>query len=310
MVGQGIQTVGIVPGAAGKSLQHHLAVCIQHIAYAAVGAARSGAAAVEHGSAVGVGGQVVDVTVLALQGGQVADKPLRAVQPGGGGLVAVVILQFQPDVAGAAVAHPYSLLVLHRFYGGVGQQLAVVLTVHPQTAVQRVDGYGVVGGVHIVQRGLCACLQIIEFVAMALAAVPCYHIAREILAGLLVKGGDQSAVLCGHVPQFVPAVTGGKAGKTTRIDLQKARVLLAGLGVVQDLVGGFLSGGNVQLHPVAQGVAVVEKAVCRGGLGAVDGGAVLLLHHHPAVLLVVGIPVVIVQSLRAGVAAEHQLIAA
>jgi len=39
MVGQGIQTVGIVPGAAGKSLQHHLAVCIQHIAYAAVGAA-------------------------------------------------------------------------------------------------------------------------------------------------------------------------------------------------------------------------------------------------------------------------------
>ena len=200
--------------------------------------------------------------------------------------------------------------MLHRFYGGVGQQLAVVLTVHPQTAIQRVDGYGVVGGVHIVQRGLCAGLQIVKVVAVILAAVPCYHIAREILAGLLVKGGDQSAVLCGHVPQFVPAITGGKAGKTTRVDLQKARVLLTGQDVVQDLVGGFLSGGNVQLHPVAQGVAVVEKAVCRGGLGAVDGGAVLLLHHHPAVLLVVGIPVVIVQPFRAGVAAEHQLIAA
>ena len=200
--------------------------------------------------------------------------------------------------------------MFHRLYGGVGQQLAVVLTVHPQAAVQRVDGYGVVGGVHIVQRGLCAGLQIIEFVAVILAAVPCYHIAREILAGLLVKGGDQSAVLGGHIPQLVPAITGGKAGKTARVDLQKARVLFAGLGVVQDLVGGFLSGGNVQLHPVAQGVTVVEKAVCRGSIGAVDGGAVLLLHHHPAVLLVVGIPVVIVQPLRAGVAAEHQLIAA
>ena len=245
-----------------------------------------------------------------MQGGQVADKPLRAVQPGGGGLVAVVILQFQPDIAAAAVAHPYPLLVLYRLYGGVGQQLAVVLAVHPQAAVQRVDSYGAVGGVYIVQRGLGAGFQIIELVAMVLAAVPCYHIAREILAGLLVKGGDQPAVLCGHVPQFVPAITGGKAGKTTRVDLQKARVLLTGLGVVQDLVGGFLSGGNVQLHPVAQGVTVVEKAVRRGGLGAVDGGAVLFLHHHPAVLLVVGIPVAIVQSLRAGVAAEHQLIAA
>ena len=48
----------------------------------------------------------------------------------------------------------------------------------------------------------------------------------------------------------------------------------------------------------------------RGGIGAVDGGAVLFLHHYPAVLLVIRIPVVIVQSLRAGVAAEHQLIAA
>ena len=154
-----------------------------------------------------------------MQGGQVTDKPLRAVQPGGGGLVAVVILQFQPDIAAAAVAHPYPLLVLHRLYGGVGQQLAVVLTVHPQTAVQRVDSYGAVGGVYIVQRGLCAGLQIIEFVAVILAAMPCYHIAREILAGLLVKGGDQSAILGGHIPQLVPAVTGGKAGKTTRVDL-------------------------------------------------------------------------------------------
>ena len=145
---------------------------------------------------------------------------------------------------------------------------------------------------------------------MILAAVPCYHIAREILAGLLVKGGDQSAVLCGHVPQFVPAIAGGKAGKTARVDLQKARVLFAGQGVVQNLVGGFLPGGNIQLHPVAQGVAVVEKAVCRGSISAVDRGAVLFLHHHPAVLAVVGIPVVIVQPLRAGVAAEHQLIAA
>ena len=162
MVGQGVQAVGIVPGAAGKSLQHHLAVCIQHIAYVAIGAARSIAAAVEHGSAVGVGGQVVDVTVFALQGGQVADKPLRAVQPGGGGLVAVIILQFQPDIAAAAVAHPYPLLLLHRFYGGVGQQLAVILAVHPQAAVQCVDGYGTVGGVYIVQRGLCAGLQIVK----------------------------------------------------------------------------------------------------------------------------------------------------
>ena len=76
------------------------------------------------------------------------------------------------------------LLVLHRLYGGVGQQLAVILAVHPQAAVQRVDGYGTVGGVYIVQRGLCACLQIIEFVAVILAAVPCYHIAREILAAI------------------------------------------------------------------------------------------------------------------------------
>ena len=197
--------------------------------------------------------------------------------------------------------------MLHRFYGGVGQQLAVILAVHPQAAVQRVDGYGIVGGVHIVQRGLCTGLQIIEFVAVILAAVPCYHIAREILAGLLVKCSNQSTVLCGHVSQFVPAIAGGKAGKTTRVDLQKARVLLAGLCVVQDLVGGFFSGGNIQLHPVTQGVAVVEKAVCRGSIGAVDRGAVLFLHHHPAVLLVVGIPVVIVQPLRAGVAAEHQL---
>ena len=143
MVGQGVQAVRIVPGAAGKPLQHHLAVCVQHIVYAAVGAARSGAAAAEHGSAVRVGGQVVDVTVLALQGGQVTDEPLWAVQSGGGGLVAVVILQFQPDIAAAAVAHPYPLLVLHRLYGGVGQQLAVVLAIHPQTAVLRVDGYGV-----------------------------------------------------------------------------------------------------------------------------------------------------------------------
>ena len=109
--------------------------------------------------------------------------------------------------------------MLHWFYGGVGQQLAVVLTVHPQTAVQRVDSYGAVGGVYIVQRGLCAGLQIIEFVAVILAAVPCYHIAREILTGLLVKGGDQSAILGGHIPQLVPAVTGGKAGKTARVDL-------------------------------------------------------------------------------------------
>ena len=145
---------------------------------------------------------------------------------------------------------------------------------------------------------------------MILAAVPCYHIAREILAGLLVKGGNQSAVLCGHIPQFVPAIAGGKAGKTARVDLQKARVLLAGLGVIQNLVGGLGSGGNVQLHPVAQGIAVVEKAVCRGGIGAVDGGAVLFLHNYPAVLLVIHIPVVIVQPFRAGVAAEHQLIAA
>ena len=200
--------------------------------------------------------------------------------------------------------------MLHRFYGGVGQQLSVVRAVHPQTAIQRVDGYGVVGGVHIVQRGLGAGLQIIEFVAVILAAVPCYHIAREILAGLFVKGGNQSAVLGGHVPQLVPAITGGKAGKTARIDLQKARALLAGQDVVQNPVGGFFPGGNIQHHPVAQGVAVVEKAVCRGGVGAVDRGAVLFLHHHPAVLAVVGIPVVIVQPLRAGVAAEYQLIAA
>ena len=145
---------------------------------------------------------------------------------------------------------------------------------------------------------------------MILAAVPCYHIAREILTGLFVKGGDQSAILGGHIPQLVPAVAGGKAGKPTRVDLQKARVLFAGLGVVQDLVGGFLSGGNVQLHPVAQSIAVIEKAVCRGGVGAVDRGAVLFLHHHPAVLAVVGIPVVIVQPLRVGIAAEYQLIAA
>ena len=200
--------------------------------------------------------------------------------------------------------------MLHRLYGGVGQQLAVILAVHPQAAVQRVDGYGAVGGVHIVQRGLCACLQIIEFVAMILAAVPCYHIAREILTGLLVKGGNQSAVLSGHIPQLVPAVTGGKAGKPARINLQKACALLAGQGVVQNLVGGFFPGGNIQLHPVTQGVAVVEKAVCRGGISAVDRGAVLFLHHHPAVLLVIRIPVVIIQPFRAGVAAEHQLIAA
>ena len=200
--------------------------------------------------------------------------------------------------------------MLHRLYGGVGQQLAVVLTVHPQTAVQRVDSYGAVGGVYIVQRGLCAGLQIIEFVAVILAAVPCYHIAREILAGLLVKGGDQSAVLGGHIPQLVPAVTGGKTGKPARIDLQKACALLAGQDVVQNLVGGLSPSGNVQFHPVAQSITVIKKTVCRGGIGAVDGGAVLLLHHHPAVLLVVGIPVVIVQPFRAGVAAEHQLIAA
>ena len=200
--------------------------------------------------------------------------------------------------------------MLHRLYGGVGQQLAVILAVHPQAAVQRVDSYGAVGGVHIIQRGLCASFKVVKVVAVVSTAVPCYHIAREILTGLLVKGGDQSAVLCGHVSQLVPAIAGGKTGKTTRVDLQKARVLLAGLGVVQDLVGGFLSGGNVQLHPVAQGVAVVEKAVCRSGIGAVDRGAVLLLHHHPAVLLVVGIPVVIIQPFRAGVAAEHQLIPA
>ena len=109
--------------------------------------------------------------------------------------------------------------MLHRLYGGVGQQLAVILAVHPQAAVLRVDGYGAVGGVHIIQRGLCTGLQIIEFVAMILAAVPCYHIAREILAGLLVKGGDQSAVLGGHIPQLVPAIAGGKAGKPARVDL-------------------------------------------------------------------------------------------
>ena len=54
---------------------------------------------------------------------------------------------------------------------------------------------------------------------MILAAVPCYHIAREILAGLLVKGGNQPAVLGGHIPQLVPAVAGGKADKTARVDL-------------------------------------------------------------------------------------------
>ena len=154
-----------------------------------------------------------------MQGSQVADKPLRAVQPGGGGLVAVIILQFQPDIAVAAVAHPYPLLVLHRLYGGVGQQLTVILAVHPQAAVQRIDRYGAVGCVHIVQRGLCTGLKVVKLVAVILAAVPCYHIAREILAGLLVKGGNQSAVLGGHVPQLVPAITGGKAGKTTRVDL-------------------------------------------------------------------------------------------
>ena len=109
--------------------------------------------------------------------------------------------------------------MLHRLYGGFGQQLAVILAVNPQAAVQRVDGYGVIGGVHIVQRGLGAGFQIIEFVAMILAAVPCYHIAREILAGLLVKGGNQPAVLGGHIPQLVPAVAGGKADKTARVDL-------------------------------------------------------------------------------------------
>ena len=51
-----------------------------------------------------------------------------------------------------------------------------------QAAVQCVDGYGTVGGVYIVQRGLCAGLQIVKVVAVILAAVPCYHIAREILA--------------------------------------------------------------------------------------------------------------------------------
>ena len=109
--------------------------------------------------------------------------------------------------------------MLHRLYGGVGQQLSVILAVHPQAAVQRVDGYGVIGGVYIVQRGLCAGLQIIEFVAVILAAVPCYHIAREILAGLLVKGGNQPAVLGGHIPQLVPAIAGGKTGKTALVDL-------------------------------------------------------------------------------------------
>ena len=222
----------------------------------------------------------------------------------------VVILQFQPDIAVVAAAHPYPLLVLHRLYGGVGQQLAVILAVYPQAAVLRIDSYGAVGGIHFVQRGLCTGLKVVKFVAMILAAVPCYHMAREIPAGLLVKSGDQSTVLSGHVPQLVPAIAGGKAGKTARVDLQKARVLLAGQGVVQNLVCGILPGGNVQLHPVAQSITVIKKTVCRGGIGAVDGGAVLLLHHHPAVLAVVGIPVVIVQSLRAGVAAEHQLIAA
>ena len=44
-----------------------------------------------------------------MQGGQVTDKPLRAVQSGGGGLVAVVILQFQPDIATAVNAPKLSV---------------------------------------------------------------------------------------------------------------------------------------------------------------------------------------------------------
>ena len=42
---------------------------------------------------------------------------------------------------------------------------------------------------------------------------------NKIIFPVSVKGGNQPAVLGGHIPQLVPAIAAGKAGKTARVDL-------------------------------------------------------------------------------------------
>ena len=252
MIRQLVQAVAVVAVAAAQIAQpkRHIAGLVQHIAQRAVAAGGFGGAVIQR-PALRCGGEVVQEIVFALQVGQIGDKALRTVNAGGGGFVAVVVPQFQPDIAIAFVVHHGALRALHRLHGGVGDQVAGGGAEHLQLAVLVVKGDGVTHDTGSIQRRHLTGNKVVQVIAKVAARAPCDHIAREIAAGLVVEGADEGAVHGGEVPQLIAAIGGGKARCAIAAGLGKTGEALAGGGVVKQLVHRCAVGMvSVKLHPV------------------------------------------------------------
>ena len=309
MVGQGVQAVGVVAVAAAKAGKHHVAGFVQHVAQRAAAAEFVGGAVIQRPALRG-GGEIAQVIVGPLQMGQVGDKALGAIDTGGGDVVAVIVPQLQPDIAVALVVHHDGLLAFHRLHGGVGDEFAGVGVIDFQAVVFGVEGNGIVRDTAGVQRRHFAGLKVVQVIAVVAVCAPGDHIPREEIAGQVIKGANDAAVLGGHVPQLIPAVRCGKAGHVAAAGLGKARKTLASGRVIERLLHRLAVGViGVQFHPVAQAVAGVRKARGRGAVGPVELCAVLCEDDDPAVEGGIVVPCVIGKALRAGVAGVNKGIA-
>ena len=243
--------------------------------------------------------------------GQIGDKTLRTVNAGGGSFIAVVIPQFQPDIAVAFVVHHSALLVVHRLHGGVGDQVAGGGAEHLQSAVLVVKGDGVTHDAGSVQRCHLTGNKVVQIIAEVAARAPCDHIAREIAAGLVVEGADEGAVHGGEIPQLVAAIAGLEAGSAAAAHLPEAGKELPGGGVIERFIRWLTAGvAGIQLHPVVQNVRCIGNAHGSSGVGMIDLRAIPCLGNDPAVQGGFVIPRVLGEVCRAGIAVEHQNITA
>ena len=243
--------------------------------------------------------------------GQVGDKALGAVHAGSGGLKVIVIPQLQPDVAVTLVIHHHALLALHWLHGGISDQIAGFGVEHLQSAVLVVKGDGVTHDAGSVQRCHLTGNKVVQFIAEVAVGVPCDHIPREIIAGPVVKCGDQAPVLGRQVPQFIFAVLGAEGHHAVAADLLEISKAFTGGGVVERLGGGRTGGGvGVQFHPAVQLVRRIGDPVGIGGVGTEGLGAVPGLDDDPAVQVYVVVPLILGKACRAGVAVEHQIVPA
>ena len=310
MVGQVVQAVGVIAVAAAEAAEYHVAVFVQHVAQRAAVAEGVGNAAIQR-TALWGGGEVVQGVVFALQMGQVGDKALGAVDAGGGGLVVVVVPQLQPDIAVARAVHHHALLVLHRLHGGICDDLAGVGVADFQAAVFGIESNGVVRDTAGVQRRYIAGLKVVQVIAVITGGAPGDHRTREIMAGHVLKGADDPAVLGGHVPQLVPAIVGDKARRAVAAGLGVARKTFTGGGIIKHLVHRCTVGVvGIQFHPVGQLIGRIGNAVSGGGVGSIHLRAVFRQNDDPAVQGGVIVPFVVGKVGRAGVAGIDEAVTA